>query len=431
MRLVPKLFYGWVIVGAAFVSHLLSYGVVTVAFGIFFPFMASALDLSRGLLATTGVTTRLAAAVLAPLIGPLIDRRGPRVVMAVGVISLGAGAATLAVAQNVGHVFLGYGVLMSIGLVSLGELTADSTVARWFIRRRGRALAWATMGMSVAGIVLPIPLALGIGRFGWRMAWMSLAIAILVLGCAATVAMRHRPEESGLVSDGDAPLPAGEQPSRHRGTGEVSLTAREAVRTPAFWLLVLSTNLAALALTGANLHLFSYLIDKGLSAGTAAGLLTYLYVMQGVSKPVWGLIAERIHVRYCIGMCYFGGAIGLVLVVRSASLEALLVFATVYGLTRGAQVFVTSLAWADYFGREAQGAIRGVATPFRLTASTLGPILGGFLYDGTGNYLLPFSLFAGAFALAGLVALQARPPVKWAGSKAPQAPRRSEAPLDR
>lgn len=411
MGLVPKLFYGWVIVGAAFVSHLLSYGVVTVAFGVFFPFMAAALNLSRGLLATTGVTTRLAAAVLAPLIGPLIDRRGPRLVMAVGVISLGAGAATLALADNVGHVFLGYGVLMSIGLVSLGELTADSTVARWFIRRRGRALAWATMGMSVAGIVLPIPLALVIGRFGWRMAWISLAIAILVLGCAATVAMRHRPEDSGLVPDGDVPPPIGEQ-TRGRGTGEVSLTAREAVRTAAFWLLVLSTNLAALALTGANLHLFSYLIDKGLSAGAAAGLLTYLYVMQGVSKPLWGFIAERVHVRYCIGMCYFGGAIGLVLLVRSASLEALLVFATVYGLTRGAQVFVTSLAWADYFGRAAQGAIRGVATPFRLTASTLGPVLGGFLYDGTGNYVLPFSLFAGAFALAGLVALAAKPPVK-------------------
>ncbi len=411
MGLVPKLFYGWVIVGAAFVSHLLSYGVVTVAFGVFFPFMAAALNLSRGLLATTGVTTRLAAAVLAPLIGPLIDRRGPRLVMAVGVISLGAGAATLALADNVGHVFLGYGVLMSIGLVSLGELTADSTVARWFIRRRGRALAWATMGMSVAGIVLPIPLALVIGRFGWRMAWISLAIAILVLGCAATVAMRHRPEDSGLVPDGDVPPPIGEQ-TRGRGTGEVSLTAREAVRTAAFWLLVLSTNLAALALTGANLHLFSYLIDKGLSAGAAAGLLTYLYVMQGVSKPLWGFIAERVHVRYCIGMCYFGGAIGLVLLVRSASLEALLVFATVYGLTRGAQVFVTSLAWADYFGRAAQGAIRGVATPFRLTASTLGPVLGGFLYDGTGNYVLAFGLFAGAFALAGLVALAAKRPVK-------------------
>ena len=411
MGLVPKLFYGWVIVAAAFVSHLLSYGVVTVAFGIFFPFMASALDLSRGLLATTGVSTRLAAAVLAPLIGPLIDRRGPRLIMAIGVISLGAGAATLALAHNVGHVFLGYGVLMSIGLVSLGELTADSTVARWFIRRRGRALAWATMGMSVAGIILPIPLALVIGRFGWRMAWISLAVAILVLGCAATMAMRHRPEDSGLVPDGDMRERLGEPATSGRST-EVSLTAREAVRTSAFWLLVLSTNLAALALTGANLHLFSYLIDKGLAAGAAAALLTYLYVLQGVSKPLWGFIAERVHVRRCIGMCYFGGAIGLVLLVRSESLEALIVFATVYGLTRGAQVFVTSLAWADYFGRTAQAAIRGVATPFRLTASTLGPVLGGFLYDGTGSYVLAFSLFAGAFALAGLVALAAKPPVK-------------------
>jgi MFS family permease len=414
MGLVPKVFYGWVIVAAAFVSHLLSYGVVTVAFGIFFPFMAAALDLSRGLLATTGVTTRLAAAVLAPLIGPLIDRRGPRLVMAVGVVSLAAGAATLALAHGVGHVFLGYGVLMSIGLVSLGELTADSTVARWFIRRRGRALAWATMGMSVAGIVLPIPLALVIGRFGWRMAWISLAVAVLVLGCAATLAMRHRPEDSGLVPDGDAPLPSGADMTRGRGT-EVSLTARQAVRTSAFWLLVLSTNLAALALTGANLHLFSYLIDKGLGAGAAAALLTYLYILQGVSKPLWGFIAERMHVRYCIGMCYFGGAVGLVLLVRSGSVEALIVFATVYGLTRGAQVFVTSLAWADYFGRAAQGAIRGVATPFRLTASTLGPVLGGFLYDGTGNYVLAFGLFAGAFALAGLVALAAKPPITTPG----------------
>jgi len=332
--------------------------------------------------------------------------------MALGVISLAAGAATLAVADGVGDVFLGYGVLMSIGLVSLGELTADSTVARWFVRRRGRALAWATMGMSVAGILLPIPLAIVISRFGWRMAWVSLAVAIAVLGCAATVAMRHRPEDSGLVPDGDGPS-ADDQPSARAHTvGEISLTAREAVRTAAFWLLVLSTNLAALALTGANLHLFSYLIDKGLTAGGAAGLLTYLYALQGVSKPLWGLIAERVHVRYCIGMCYFGGAIGLVLLLRSASMEAMVMFATVYGLTRGAQVFVTSLAWADYFGRAAQGAIRGVATPFRLTASTLGPVLGGFLYDGTGTYVLAFSLFAGAFALAGLVALAARPPMQ-------------------
>lgn len=124
-------------------------------------------------------------------------------------------------------------------------------------------------------------------------------------------------------------------------------------------------------------------------------------------------MAERIPVRYCIAACYVGGAVGLVLLVWSASTPALFVFATVYGLTRGAQVLVTSLAWADYFGREAQGAVRGLASPFRLAASASGPVIGGVLHDVTGGYAPAFALFAAAFAVGGLVALAARPPVRW------------------
>src|SRR3989442_11069166 len=75
----------------------------------------------------------------------------------------------------------------------------------------------------------------------------------------------------------------------------------------------------------------------------------------------------------------------------------LVAFATVYGLTRGAQSFVTSLAWADYFGREAQGAIRGLASPFRHLSAAAGPIVGGVLYDITGDYRLAFAIFAAAF----------------------------------
>ena len=405
-----RFFYGWVIVAAAFVSHLLSYGVVTVAFGVFFPFMATALGLSRGMLASSGVVTRIAAALLAPMLGTIVDRRGPRGVMAVGVVCLAAGAVILGLAQSLGHVFLGYGVVMAIGLVTLGELTGDSTVARWFVRHRGRALSWATMGMSAAGVILPLPLAFAISRFGWRMTWLGLSVAIVSLGCAATVAMRRTPEDSGLHPDGGSRLRAAATTADGVQTRERSLTARQAAATSAFWLLVLSTNLAALALFGANLHLFSYLGDKGLSPGTAAGLVTYLYVLQAVSKPLWGFVAERVHVRYCISACYVGGALGLLLLVRSASLIALVVFATVYGLTRGAQSFVTSLAWADYFGPAAQGAIRGIATPFRLAASSLGPVLGGVLYDLTGSYAASFGLFAVMFALGGVVASLAKPP---------------------
>jgi MFS family permease len=330
--------------------------------------------------------------------------------MLAGVVSLAAGAAVLALARSAWHVFLGYGVLMSIGYVTLGELTGDVTVARWFVRRRGRALAWATMGLSTAGVVLPLPLAWLIGRFGWRVAWLALGGAALLLGLLAVALMRSRPEAHGLAPDGDAPGRAPAAGGAARRPPEPSFTARQALRTSAFWLLVLSTNLAALALLGANLHLFSYITDKRVPIGVAAGIVTYLYALQGLSKPLWGYVAERVPVRHCIAACYVGGAAGLVLLMWSASLPALLGFATVYGLTRGAQTLVTSLAWADYFGRPAQGAVRGLAAPFRLVASTIGPVLGGVLYDVTGGYALPFGLFAVAFALAGGVALVAKPP---------------------
>ena len=401
-----RLFYGWIVVAAAFASHLLGYGVVTVAFGVLFPFMAEGLQLSRGMLASTGVSTRILAGLLAPVMGRVVDRRGPRLVMAIGVASLAIGAVILSQAQNVSHIFIGYGVAMAIGFVSLGELTGDTTVARWFVRRRGRALSWATMGLSTGGVLLPLPLAYTITWIGWRGAWLALGVAIVVIGTAATVAMRSRPEDSGWTPDGES----GAAGTTRAAAAEAEFTVRQAVRTAAFWLLVASTNLAALALLGSNLHLFSYLGDKGLSPATAATLVTYLYVLQAVSKPLWGFVTEWMHVRYCIAICYLGGAVGLVLLIGASSLSGLFIFSTVYGMTRGAQAFVTSLAWATYFGRSAQGAIRGIAAPFRLAASAIGPVLGGVLFDLTDNYRLPFTVFAVTFALAGLVALAATPP---------------------
>ena len=403
------MFYGWWVVAGAFVSHLLSYGVLTVAFGVFFPFMAEGLHLGRGLLASVAAAARLVSAALSPLIGPLVDRRGPRLVMALGVLSLAGGTAVLAAAGSAWHVMLGYGVVMAFGSIALGDLTGDATVARWFVRRRGRALAIATMGLSSAGIVIPLPVALLIERFGWRAAWLALAAIVLVLGVAATALMRRRPEDYGLTPDGVASPRAGHV-TGDTLTTEISLGARAATRTPAFWLLVLSTNLAGLGFFGVNLHLFSYITDRGMSAAVAATLVTYLYTLHTAAKPLWGLIAERVHVRYCIAACYAGGALGVLLLLGPGSMAWLVAFATVYGLTRGAQSFVTSLAWADYFGREAQGAIRGLSAPFRHLSAAAGPIVGGVLYDVTGDYRLAFAIFAAAFVAGAGVALMAKPP---------------------
>lgn len=386
---------GWLVVGAAFLSHFLSYGVLTVAFGVFFPFMAETLQLGRTPLSAAWTVNRFASAALSPFVGALVDRRGPRLFTVIGVASLAAGAVVLAGAHAAWTVVVGYGIVMALGAVALGELTADATVTRWFARRRSRALAAATMGLSAAGIVVPVPLAWLIARAGWRTAWLALAVAVLVIGVVAALGMRDPGER--------------EVAPQERGP-EITLTAMQATRTRAFWLLVISTNLGGLALFGINLHLFSYVRDKGLAPAAAAGLVTYLYILHTLAKPLWGLIAERMHVRYCIASCYAGGALGVVVLTLASDAPGLVAFATIYGLTRGAQSFVTSLAWAEYFGRHAQSAIRGVASVFRHLAAAVGPLIGGLLFDLTGTYTLAFTVFASAFALGGLAALIALPP---------------------
>lgn len=366
------LFYGWIVVGAAFVSHFLNYGTQVVAFGIFLPAMAEGLGIGRAALAGTFGLARVVSAAVAPALGVLVDRRGPRLLTLLGTVCLAAGALLLAGSHTLWHVVVGYAVVMAVGGVALGDLSADATVTRWFVRRRGRALAVATMGLSAAGIVLPLPVAYAITTVGWRGAWVLMAAAVLVLGAAAATAMRARPEDHGLVADGaaagaDVPL-------------ETSLTARQALRTPAFWLLV------------------------------AGAVVTLLYVLHTAAKPLWGLVAERVDVRYCIATCYAGGGAGILLLLMSPSFAAVLAFTAVYGLTRGAQSFVTSLAWSEYFGRDAQGAIRGLAAPARFIASAAGPVLGGWVYDATGSYEGALLAFALAFLLGGLVAATARAP---------------------
>jgi MFS family permease len=391
-----------VVVGAAFVSHFLNYGVQVVAFGLFLPAMADSLQMSRAALSATFGLARLVSAAVAPALGVLLDRRGPRLLTMLGTVLIAAGALILAGAHTGWHVLLGYALVMAVGGVMLGDLSADATVTRWFVRRRGRALAIATMGLSAAGIVIPLPLAYAITRLGWRGAWVLMATAVLALGTAAAMAMRGRPEDHGLVADGAAT--SADVPR------EASLTARQALRTPAFWLLVVGTNLGGLALFGVNIHLYSYLGDRGLAPATAAAVVTLLYVLHTAAKPLWGLVAERVHVRYCIAVCYAGGGAGILLVLASSSFAAVLAFTVVYGLTRGAQSFVTSLAWAEYFGRDAQGAIRGLAAPARFIASAAGPVLGGWLHDATGSYEGAFLAFALAFVLGGAVAATARTP---------------------
>lgn len=405
----PRWFYGWNIVAAGFCFDLLGYGVVTVAFGVFFPVMASSLGWSLGLLSGVLLIQAVAVALLSPGAGVIVDRRGPRLMMLAGALCLGLGAASLALVRQPWQFYILFGVVMAIGSVAMGDVVNHSTVSRWFVRMRGRAMATVTLGFSVAGIVLPLPLTLIIGGVGWRAAWVALGAVTLLVGIPAALVMRRRPEDVGLLPDGgpasDAAQPC--QPSTIKVAPPTSV--RRALATPTFWLLLVGSTAGGLALYGINVHLVSFLVDRGMELTLAAAVVTALYVAQGLAKPLWGFTSERLPVRVCLALCYVGGGVGVLLLLLTRSVLTVAPFIVVYGLTRGAQSLMVSLAWAEYFGPGIQGRVRGVAAPARVISSAGGPILAGVLFDRTGSYTIAFLIFAAMFMLGGGLSLLARP----------------------
>ena len=399
-----RFFYGWAVVAAAFWVDFLSYGVVTVALGVFFPVMTDALGGGRGVLTGALLVHALVVAVISPFVGPVIDRRGPRLLLAAGAVGLGLGAAGLGLVRAPWQFYLVFGVLMALGHVGLSDAVNHATVSQWFVRRRGRALGFVTMGFSAAGILLPLPLTLLIEAAGWRATWVALGATTAAIGLAAALTMRRRPEDMGLLPDGEPGTPTTVAQPAERDD------ARAAVRSSAFWLLLLGANAAGLALFGINLHLVSYLHDRGLALTTAAVVVTLLYSCQTAAKPLWGFVAERLPVRACLAICYLGGSLGVLLLLLAQSVPTVLPFILVYGLTRGAQSLLVSLAWAEYFGRGIQGRVRSMAAPFRVVSTAGGPILAGALFDRTGDYTLAFLIFAAMFALGGAFSFAARPP---------------------
>ncbi|MBI4198176.1 MAG: MFS transporter [Chloroflexi bacterium] len=413
----PRLFYGWVIVLGAAAADVLTYGIGTVAFGIFFRFMSDAMEWSRGLLSSVLLLGRLTSLVANPILGPMVDRYGPRWIMLGGTIAFGLGAFAMAAINAPWQFFIAYGGLITLGSAALGGNITHTVVAKWFVRKRSRALALVTMSLSGAGVIIPLPLAFLISMLGWRGAWIGVGIFVFVVGTASSLVMRRQPEDYGLLPDGDVPgqeaqpsngpLTPGKRPSAAQ---EVSLSAKEAVRTPAFWLMILSTNASGMAIMGINIHLASYLLDRGFNLGTVGGIVSFQYVMNTVAKPMWGLVTERLAVRYCIGICYLGGGVGVLLLLNVVSLPWAILFGVVFGLTRGATSFLTSLAWADYFGRRSQGSIRGISSVFGILAGAGGPVVAGFLYDATGSYTIAFLMFAVAFWVGAIFMVMAKPP---------------------
>ena len=430
----PRFFYGWTIVATLFVINASILSSATFTFGFFVLPMTAALGMSRGAIGWVQTARLLASGVSSITIGRLVDRYGVRVLIPVAAIITGAAMIGLSYVQNAWQ-FLGLFVLIGLTGMSAPRNTMTSVpVAKWFVRKRGAAMAVATSGLAIGGILFaPLHQAM-IDGLGWRAAWrVSGIILVAVVVPASLLFMRRQPEDMGLRPDG---APATHLASAPRGVAAFNATAggapqggpasspslggtgyeapawtaRQALHTSAMWKLLVAYFLVSFAIGGVMVHRPAFWEERGFDPTQVAFSFSIDSVGYLFSVLLAGLLLDRVPARYVATvsiLCFTGSLAWMLLFSNTFTLFG---SAVLSGLGAGSGSVVQVYVWAAYFGRSFVGSIQGFVLPVTLVANGLGAPAVGFMYDRMGSYDSAYWMLFVFYLAAAAVMFAAGPP---------------------
>ena len=403
-------FYGWTIV---IVLSVISFagGVETnPVLGVFQGPMTEEFGWSRALYTLPMSIGSFMGGFASLAVGPLMDRYGPRIIMSIAIGLMGLTFVLMGAVQELWHHFalqiLGRTVIASTFFMVIGVV-----IPKWFILMRGRASAFANIGQRVGQIAFPVMVE-RILTFGtWRTAWVAMGITVWASSLIpALLFLRRRPEDYGMLPDGLDIRDASQQRRASAARAEVSFNRRMALRAPAFYLIAGAVSIQSFVTTSIHFHWFSYLTDAGVSSQAAVISLSLSPLISMPVSIVAGFAAERAPVQRLMAASYYLMAASIVLFLFADNALLSYVFGVVFGAATGILFTVMNIVWADYFGRDSIGGIRGMVSPVHMLSNSLGPLTAAWSFDVTGSYSLIFTISAGLSAVGGTLLLLARKP---------------------
>lgn len=420
-----RVYYGWVMVVVTTVCSGFASGVAIWGPSVFIAPMREELHWSLSDFFLAFTVRSLVSAVVMPLTGPVLDRSGGARVLAI--VSLGLTVAHLAALRYVGQVpaldflsartqfYLLFGAVAALGGAGSGFAIANAVLPKWFVRQRGRAMGIASAGGALGPLVFPALCQALIGGLGWRDAWLALALVTLVVQAPLVLLVRTRPEDMGLVPDGDARVddgrrgPLGSDRSKPYRP-DVSLTRAEALRTRTFWFWMLAMGMAFVGVSGFQPNWVPFIRERGFSPGLSV-LAPFTYgLVSAISRVVWGALGERIPTRRLLIAQSALTGLAVVLLLTAPNAVMVIVAMTCMGLTMGAWFILQPLLTAEYFGRAHLGSVSSAFFPFLTLSGALAPVAVAALHDARGDYVWAFSAAAAAWLVtSGLVALTPPP----------------------
>lgn len=402
------LFHGWWVAAAAFVA---AFGSVVfynpAVLGVFSTSFETEFGWKRADIALAVSLGSLVSAAVAPVAGIAVDRWGGRWVIAPAALIMAGCAVLLSSVEALWQFVALYTVGRALATGAMHP-AAFVAVANWFVRRRLFVGGIVSMAPRLGAAFLPLIATSVIAASGsWRTGWLSLALVAAAAGIPALLLMHRRPEDRGLLPDGD-PVPApGTTPN---GGTERAFSLREAVRTPAYWLVGAGTTLMVFVGPSINFHQIPHLMDRGLPGTEAALIVTVGSVLGALGGVIGGAAAARITMRWTAVCSLLGMSGGVLLLLAASDLVTAALFAMIYGVSFGSQLAINQMVYAEYFGRRSVGLIRSSFQPAQLTMSAAGPYLVGLWFTWSGNYAAPFVALSGLLVVAALVFGFARAP---------------------
>jgi MFS family permease len=391
-----KYFYGHYIVAAGFVIQAVCIGPLF-TYGVFFKQFQAELGWSRAVISGASSLAFFIMGAGGILAGRLNDRIGPRIIMVVSGTSLGLGYLLMAHMQAAWQLYFLYGIMVGIGF-STHDVITLSTVARWFIKRRGMMSGIVKVGTGAGQMLVPLIAAALIAAYGWRHAYTIIgAIALVILVAAALVLLRD-PRAKGQLPDGNSAA-AGESMVE---TAEHNLSLKKAVRTEPFWILCVAEFTIFFCLLTMIVHIVPHATDLGLSPGVAAGVLATIGGVSMVGRISMGTANDKIGGRRSLTICFIILICGLLWLQIAGQVWMLFLFAAVYGFSHGGFFTVMSPLVAELFGTGSHGLLFGLILFSGTIGGTVGPVLAGRIFDVFGSYQGVFWVLIG-LALIGLI----------------------------
>ena len=415
-RTRTRVFYGWWIVASGFLIQLLISALLQRSFGAYIVLFRDQFGWSKTALSGAFSLQQVENGLLGPLQGWLIDKFGPRASMRVGIVFFGVGFLTLSQMNSLVIFYFSFAML-AVGTSISGFFPITVTIVSWFRRRRTRALAIVSLGFAAGGLIVPL-VAFILQEFGWRETAFASGIIIIVGGLPLTQVFRKEPSRPGEYVDGIKPVGIAEegeiegQESRTQPIdGEASFTAREALRTPAFWLISLGHASSLLVVQAVNVHLIVHLNESlGYSLATASLAVTLLTAFQILGNLIGGELGDRYSKRMITTLTMALHASGLLVLAYAVNLPMVIAFALLHGTGWGVRGPLMQAIRADYFGTRSIGMIVGLSSMITMIGNTAGPLIAGSLADATGNYKLGFTLLAVLAAMGSVFFFMAKKP---------------------